>query len=110
MPWSPGAVTQSNAATNSRGYVPRIPSFRWALGPHLASVKSPRWRPAPPAAMRRPAGAGWARGFFREEHRPHISPAPLGYGQQWRPVAAPRAYFPPPRRGPAPAPQPGRRR
>lgn len=89
----------TNAGTNAftdaghTGWYPRIPSFRWGPGPHLAAMKSPRFRPAPPAARRRPPGAGWAHPHGEPRgHAPHISPAPRGHEQLWRHVSAPRAY------------------
>lgn len=91
----------TNAATNAftdaghtrTGWYPRIPSFHWGPGPHLAAMKSPRFRPAPPAARRRPPGAGWAQPHGAPGwHPPHISPAPRGHEQLWRHVSAPRAY------------------
>jgi hypothetical protein len=101
----------TNAGTNAytdaghTGWVPRIPSFKWQRGPWLAAVKSPRYRPAPPAARRRPEGAGWARRIEEPRPRaPHISPAPRGHEQLWRHVSAPRAYRFPVRGG---GPRPG---
>lgn len=99
--WAPATNSVSsgtNAGTNAAGdagrtgYIPRIPSFRFMRGPVLASVKSPRFRPVRPhASARRPRGAGWAPPEQRRgPERPHISPAP--FAQQWRHVAAPRAY------------------
>ena len=92
------ATSGTNAATNAAfdagrtAYIPRIPSFRFMRGPWLASVKSPRYYPVRPhASARRPAGAGWAPHRPRPARRvPDIAPAP--FPQQWRHVAAPRAY------------------
>jgi hypothetical protein len=93
-----GTVSGSNAFGNAASdagrsaYVPRIPGFRWSRGPWLASVKSPRWGIARPASARRPSGAGWAMPGRAPARGPHVSPAPPGFGQQWRHVSAPRAY------------------
>jgi hypothetical protein len=72
----------------------RVPSFRGGPGPFTGGQKSPRYRFSPPAASRRPSGAGWGRnsehGSPNRERRPEPSPHP----QQWRHAAAPRAFFP----------------
>jgi hypothetical protein len=95
---SNSVTSGTNAGTNAAsdagrtGYIPRIPSFRYLRGPVLASVKSPRFRPARPIASgRRPPGAGWApHAPHRGRRPPDVAPAP--FGQQWRHVSAPRAY------------------
>jgi hypothetical protein len=88
------AGTDSPIAVTAR-WVPRIPSFRGAHGPLLASIKRPvtgRQRYAPPASGRRPQGAGWGHQAAHEpERRPQPSPEPRGWGQEWRHVSVPRA-------------------
>jgi len=96
MPFNVGAGTNAgtNAAiNNARFYMPHIPSFRHWPGPHFASVKSPRYGRVWPASRRRPPRAGWAPHHYVPHRRPpHISPQPIWWAQQWRPVHAPRAY------------------
>jgi hypothetical protein len=93
----------TNAATNAGTdtgvkWVPRIPSFPRGWGPFMASWKRPvrhRMRWAPPAAGRRPPGAGWGHREGGDTESPyrrsHPSPQNRPDQQNWVHVSHPRA-------------------